>query len=884
VDQAPSGASVRAELEALAVELGRLVAEGRDGSELARLRATKLDAILAAHFARACAACAIAIARAPIVLAAAGSFGRGAMALASDVDVRLVAIEDGKRTRALADAILYPLWDAGLSVGHQLATPSEMLALAKDDVATATALFDLRTIAGDARAVVAMVAKFVSRVRARPADFARRLAEDSTKRHERYGDSVYLLEPDVKLGRGGFRDLEVARWMLAALEESKGDPLAALVARGALAPSELRAALDAEAFAWRVRNRLHAIAKRRSDRLTFDAQEALAETLGYVRYEAETDGAQATERFMQDHYVHARAISRVHDRATSVALRATRNARSATKPKELGGGLVVASGAIAFADPAAIARDPAIALRAYAAAVSHGLPIDDQARDAIARTAVDPAACAALRANAEAAATFVALLCHVPEVAALGGSIARELHDVGFLLAMIPEFLPVTGRVHHDVYHVLTVDVHSVAAVDCLRALARGELAREHPLASRLAAEIARPRPLFLAALLHDVGKGHPDRNGSRRNHSVSGAELCDAVLPRLGFSADELADARSLVLHHLAMYHLATRRDLDDSATAQELASIVRGREGLRDLFLLTVADITTTSPAAMTSWKAHMLEELYLRAEAVLAGGTSAAFVDEERVARVLAEVVRCGGPADFVRSMPMRYVLATPPASIAAHAKIAASRGERSVVVGLGPRHTPRDFEVCVVARDRHGLLARIAAALAASRLEVSAAHVSTRTTARGEREAVDVFTVRDASPRADDDTRVLAQVERDLSALCEERVAPSDWLAQRLGARPAWAARKTPDVQTRVVFDERTSPHHTIIEVFAKDQPGLLFRLAHALEDAGLGISLSKINTEGTKVADVFYVQERDGRKVEDRARLKEIHERLIDAVR
>ncbi|HEY1957147.1 MAG TPA: [protein-PII] uridylyltransferase [Polyangiaceae bacterium] len=853
---------VRAALGRVDAALEGALAKGEDGAALGRMRARLLDDVLAEHFAAACASVGVDVGRAPVVLAAAGSYGRGAMALRSDVDVRLLAVGKAGAARALADAILYPLWDAGLAVGHQLALPGEMLALAKDDLATSTTMFDLRAVAGDAGAVRALVEKFAARAKTRAAEMARSLAEDTRRRHERYGDSVYLLEPDVKLGAGGMRDIEVARWMLAPLA-SPGDPLAVLVAHGALDARELEAALAAESFAWRVRNRLHALAGRRSDRLTFDAQEALAVALGYG------SSSEATERFMQDHYVHARAISRVRDRATSFSTRKRAGSRVRTKP--IGPELVLAAGAVAFAEAGVLERDPTAALRAYAESVRLGAPLDEATRDAIARMTGHGDRSAALRASAEAAALFVDL---VPEV-------ARELHDVGLLLAMIPEFLPVTGRVHHDVYHVLTVDVHSVAAVDCLRQLARGDLSSAHPLASRLAAEIVRPRPLFLATLLHDVGKGHAA--GERKNHSVSGAELCDVVLPRLGLDAEETADARALVLHHLAMYHLATRRDLDDPSTIEELCRIVRGREGLRDLYLLTVADITTTSPAAMTSWKAHMLEELYLRADARLAESTAPGR-DDERQRAVRAAVGAIDPEAEsFVATMPMRYVLATPVASIALHARLARARGERAAVVGLGPAHASRgESEVCVVARDRPGLLARIAAALAASRLEVSAAHIHTRASGE-EREAVDVFFVRDPSGEESGVARKLAGVERDLGALCEERESASELVASRLGSRATWASRRTPDVPTKIVFDERTSPRHTIIEVFAKDRPGLLFRLSRAIEESGLGIALSKINTEGTKVADVFYVQELDGRKVEGKKRLDEIRARLESAI-
>jgi len=881
---------IREELMQADAALQAELARGNDGLELARARARMLDATLARHFERTCAGLEVKPEAAPVVLAAAGSQGRGAMALCSDVDVRLLL--RGRATaaaRALSEALLYPLWDAGLNVGHQLLEPSEALALAKDDLSTATALLDLRALAGDAAVVSALRQRFVKRLRPSNGAFMRMLAADTKGRHERFGDSVYLLEPDVKLGTGGLRDLEVARWAAASRGEPRVggvEPLELLVEGGALDRRELDAALEAEGFLWRVRNRLHAAAKRRSDRLTFDAQEALAVAMGYARGSGEVEGrAEAVERFMQQYYVHARAITRVAERALSWC--AAKPSRKG-KVTPLGGGLLLRDGAVALADPSALLGDPALALRVYAACSRYGAPIEDATKDAIARAASEPAFGEALRASAEAAALFVELLCEVEEAPVGGGSIPRELQGAGLLLAMLPEFLPVTGRVHHDVYHVLTVDVHSVAAVDCLRALARGELAAAHPLATRLGAEIARPRPLFIATLLHDIGKGHPGKDGSRKNHSQSGAELCEVVLPRLGFGPDEVADARALVLNHLTMYHLATRRDLDDPGTVDELCRIVRGREGLRDLYLLTVADISTTSPTAMTSWKAHMLEELYLRADAKLAGGTTP--FDEQRVGAVRAEA-RSHWPEGaaeidaFVDSMPMRYVLGTPAASVALHARLAQQRDGRLAVVGLGPVRGARpERELFVVAKDRPGLLARIAAALTASRLEVHAAQIHTRKTASGEAEAVDVFFVRDpVDDAASSVERKLARVQADLTDLCEERTTAEALLADREGTRSPWATRATPDVPTRVVFDERTSPHHTIVEVFAKDRPGLLFRLAHALEELRLSIALSKINTEGTKVADVFYVDELDGGKVEGKARLAAIEAKLLEAL-
>ena len=348
----------------------------------------------------------------------------------------------------------------------------------------------------------------------------------------------------------------------------------------------------------------------------------------------------------------------------------------------------------------------------------------------------------------------------MPEVPLKRGSIAGELHEVGLLLAMIPEFAPVTGRVHHDVYHVYTVDVHSVAAVDALRALCRGENAHDRPLASRLAAEIARPAPLFLATLLHDVGKGYPDASGSRKNHSVTGAELCDTILPRLGVSPEDAAEVRALVRDHLVMYHVATRRDLDDPATTKDFCAQVRGREGLRDLYLLTVCDLTTTSPTAMTSWKARMLDELYFAADASF-GGEDAFDVARTQRVKDAAVSVWQGKRADlvaFLASMPERYLLSNAPEAICAHARVALDRAHerRAVHAALVPSRHPEVSELCVVAEDAPGLLARIAAAITASRLEVLGAQVYSRRVgpraaqarSGGASEAVDLFWVRDA----------------------------------------------------------------------------------------------------------------------------------------
>ncbi len=822
----------------------------------------------------------------PLTVAATGSFGRGAVALRSDLDLRFVCAKEPPREEDV-EAFLYPLWDARIAVGHQILRVDDVLELALQDLSTATSLLDLRALRGETTLVRALLDRAFDGLfgEAHLAAFLQRLEEERDGRHARFCGSVYLLEPDVKNGAGGLRDLDHARW--AARARYRFDPRAPtfreLVHVGVLLPREGEELSAAEDFLWCVRNRLHVHADRRSDRLTFEEQEAIAAELDYGSEPS------SVERFMQDYYQHARAVVRGCERILSLAMPSPKR-RLRPHEMDLGGGVRSFDGQITMTAATDLHTDPALALRVYRTAMTRSMPILPFAREAIARAAAEPSFGEALRKSTEAARLFGELVCSNLELSTralstpvrAGRSVLGELHDVGLLLAMIPEFCKVTGRVHHDVYHVYTVDVHSVAAVDCLRALARGELVSVHPLASRLAVEVAQEGRLYFATLLHDVGKGYPDRDGSRAKHSESGAQLAETIAPRLGFGEADTRAIALLIRNHLTMYHVATRRDLDDPSTIEEFARVVDSREALRNLYLLTVADITTTSPQAMTAWKARMLDELYFLTDAFLSGNR------EERPsvrAQVASPSVPDAFSQAFLRSMPERYFLATPPATIAAHLEVAYSRGADSFALGLAPDQdlpaASELLELCVVADDRPGLLARIAAALTANRLEVLSAQVYSRTTERGA-EAVDVFSLRDRQEAdAEQRERTLRAVRTDLRRLLDDGLDPKELVRQYLG-RPSTSPRRTPSVTPEVVFDDRASPQHTVVEVFAKDRPGLLFALSQALSDLGLTIALSKINTEGAKAADVFYVSDLRGDKLPP-ARFAEVREAILRCV-
>jgi [protein-PII] uridylyltransferase len=830
--------------------------------------------------------------RVPIVVGAVGGFGRGELGWKSDLDLWFVTEESAERARPIAEALLYPLWDAGVSVGHRVATIDELVEAAREELPTATSLLDFRRLAGEpalAQKLEARAHDGVFSERELPA-FLGRLEVEVRERYKRFGDSVYLLEPDVKSGAGGVRDLSVAMW--AARARFRTASVGDLLRVGFVSQRESEEITSAEDFLWKLRNYLHRHANRRSDRLTFDEQESLACLMGYEQRVTalEADRVEAAgamvEAFMSDYYRHARVVLRVRDQITARAMPLLERRRP--RVVDLGGGLESFNDQVTFTKVAALEENPALAFKLYTTAVSRGLPVLPFARDVVMRATAAPEFCEALRRSPQAAEAFVELVSSSEKAAFHNGSILAELHDVGLLVAMIPEFLPVVGRVHHDVYHVYTVDVHSVAAVDRLRALARGELAREQPLASRIAAEVPRPAVLYLATLLHDVGKAI----GSR-DHSQRGAEMARTILARLGFAEPDIEDACHLIAQHLVMYRVAARRNLEDPETVSEFARVVRGREGLRHLFLLTVADLSTTSPTSMTKWKSHMLDELFLSTDRWLDSSPTSLAARLETIKAKVARHWRAEDDpqflAEYLGTMPEGYLLSNGPEEIANHARVALRGRDLVVSAEVVPSRRAEVAELCVVTGeragplcvvtpDRPGLLASISAAIAANGLDVHAAQVHSRRLNDGTLQAVDLFWITDRHQDPDGFELALQKLERDLRSVLGGSVTPEELMRSRTTGR--LSERPAPPIATQVSLDNRSSATHTVVEVVTRDRPGLLFTLSRTFHELSLTIGVAKINTEGTRVIDVFYVTHLDGGKVEEAADEQRVREALL----
>ena len=847
---------------------------GDPGVATARSHARALDGLLSALYCAANAATR-ALGREPrgrLALVAVGGYGRSTLGLHSDVDVVFLCDDsDDPFVGALAEGLLYPLWDLGVDIGHAVRSVGETLHLAREDIRTATTLIDFRRVAGSGSLLDDLERGAREQIfEPYLLEFLAALEQDTETRHRRFGGSLYLLEPDVKQGRGGLRDMDVAEWAARARWGARNEQ--DYVRTGALLAREVRELEDAREMLWRVRNLLHLRAGRQQDRLTFGDQEEVAQELGFV------DGVTlGVEQFMQAYYRHARIVALTAERMLDRA-RPRHRTRAATFRK-LAHGIILADGAISLERPQRLDGDPALAFRFYRQALRYHKRPDHSALDAIARIAPDKRWRLRLQDSEEATQLFLALLKNVDKSPFRSGSTVAELHEVGLVCAMIPEFDPLVGRVYHDVFHVYTADIHAITALERLQALTRGDSGLRS-LSARLAVEAPRRLPLFLAVLLHSVGRTRG------RGQEEAGARLAQSVALRLGLSAIDAEHVAWLVRNQNSLYRWATQRDIHDPQGLNEVVKLVETPERLRDLFLCTVSIIATVNPKAMTSWKARALEDLYLATLAQIESGSAPAQTENRVVDVKLQAIVGFAGDAgqeelqSFIDEMPDRYFLANPVDVVRRHARISRDRAEGIATVRVGPGPSEDVDEVVVVSADRSGLLADLTAVFAAHDLSILTAQLYTRRRKTGD-EVFDVFWVKvgDNTPTP---AKLAEALQEDIAHRVTNRISAQDLIA-RQSRPPPWSVRPGPDVPTHISVDNNASLRYTVVDVFTRDRRGLLHEIARTLHQLDLTIALAKVNTEGQSVADVFYVADADGNKVRDPDRLRRVEQALYDRI-
>jgi [protein-PII] uridylyltransferase len=799
-----------------------------------------------------------------------GGYGRGELNPFSDVDLLfLYPWKVNPFVESVAEKILYSLWDTGLQVGHAVRSVPECARLAARDFKVKTALLDARFLCGDSELAMdfdRIVETDI--VRRNPDRFLKEAVAQTAERHRQYGSSVFLLEPHVKEGEGGLRDLHGALWM--ARVKFKVRSLREIVQKGVVPQSELDLVLASQDFLWKVRNTLHFLTASHHDQLTFEHQERVAATLGYH----DADERRAVEEFLRDYYLHAARIRRFGQLVTDRCLETNRSYHRIGRifSRRIRPGLRIQGGEIVIDDPT-ILQDPANAVGVFVESQRHGVEIGSRARELLVGTAP---AIEAARPEPSVVQGFLEVLRGRARIAPT----LRTMHDIGVLGAIVPEFGQLRCMVIRDFYHIYTVDEHTLRGIMELEALGAGDQRASCPLLTQVMHEIERPQVLYLAMLLHDIGKGHG------HGHSDRGARLAEGVARRMRFDDDEVAQVERLVRHHLLMSHVAQHRDLHDDRVIVDFAKHVGSVEVLKKLYVMTFADMRSVAPNVWNNWRDLLLGELYMRALELFEKGELLEEAREARVERVKDRLRRALADREPLQNavehtlatMPGSYFLTTPEQSFPHHVELLHDfrNGGGALVTSI--RHFPdREFsEFTVCAADRPGLFSMIAGVLAAHGMNIVGAQITTSQ----DGVALDVFRLSHAesTDRVLDEER-WQRVRETLEGVLAGRVSVEQ-LVER-SQRPTVLSRRTmPTIPTSVTFDLQDSDHYSLIEVSAQDQIGLLFTITNTLYRQGCLIHLAKISTVLHHVYDVFYVTDSSGRKIQDWRRMEE----LCEAVR
>ncbi|GAC1497389.1 MAG: [protein-PII] uridylyltransferase [Steroidobacteraceae bacterium] len=776
------------------------------------------------------------------------------MAPFSDLDLMFLTAKTAtaEQQRA-AEAMLHLLWDLRLKVGHSVRSVPQLIGLAKKDMTVRTAFLEARWLWGDEKIFGDAVRRFKKDVvTGTAAEFVSAKLAERDERHVKMGDSRYVVEPNVKDGKGGLRDLHALYWIGKYVHNVERP--ADLVKAGLLTAAEFRRFDRAERFFWAVRCHLHLLAGRAEERLNFEYQPRIAQIMNY----ADRPGKSAVERFMQFYFLNAKTVGDL----TGVFLAqldeqlATKGFRFALptirrRPKRLGG-FVLDRGRLSIPSEQFFRVKPIRLLGLFALAAREGLGIHPTAMRAASRDCglIDRE----LREDSEANALFMEALTSLnhPE------TVLRWMNEAGVFGRFIPDFGRVVAQMQFDMYHHYTVDEHSIRAIGLLAAIERGELKNDHPISTAIFRQIASRRALYVAVLLHDIAKGR------RGDHSVLGADIALKLGPRLGLDVGETETVSWLVRHHLLLSSTAFKRDLADSKTIEDFVRQVQSPERLRMLLILTVVDVRAVGPGVWNDWKRSLLRTLFEAAEERLRLGHKqhgrGTLVQERQ--RQLSQQLnwKASAARAHARRLPDSYWLAEPAAWQLANARqVAAAEAQfgdapQSVVVEDDSKSGAT--RVSVFTRDRAGLFYRVCAGLASAGANIIDARV--HTTRDGM--ALDNLLVLDARGQPYTDRRLRGRLTKAVERALTGEVPPP------AGVEPQ-RRTKAFEVAPSVAIADRASTRTTVVEVNARDRAALLAGLAGAIHDQGHTVHSAHIATFGERAVDVFYLTRGDGKKLD-----------------
>ncbi|MFQ5539322.1 MAG: [protein-PII] uridylyltransferase, partial [Candidatus Binatia bacterium] len=698
--------------------------------------------------------------------------------------------------------------------------------------------------------------------------YIRRKLEETRVRREHYGESVYLLEPDIKEGEGGLRDIHTALW-ISKIKWGVKD-LNELDVRGVLSPNDLSQLKHSQDFLWQVRNELHFGSGKHQDQLTFEEQERIAVALGFKDDRA----VKGVESFMRTYYLHAAQISRM---AATVINRATGDPEPPQRKgqslgREIREGVHISKGTLWVSKPAIFSEHPENLISIFADAQRYRAEVGHGTREILRKHLglIDER----FFRSAAPAATFLQILRRSERVY----ETLLDMHRSGVLGAFIPEFGQLLCMVQHDYYHIYTVDQHSLRAIKEFERLKAGEFNESPPLLPHLARELDKTEVLRLGILFHDIGKG---RGG---DHSQTGTRIARKIARRLRLNVDDSVQLGFLVRTHLILSHTAYRRDIEDEKQVINFALSVGSIGNLKMLYLLTYADTRAVGPEVWNNWKGSLLENLYVRALRVLEELEKGEFQRGDRrskvrriQARLRRRLSRQFAPEKvrrFVDGMPDRYLLTTPEEEIPFHFGIMEQYSDQPFISSV--RHFPESeySEMVICTKDRPGLFARITGVFAAMGMDILSARITTRKDGL----ILDVFRISHLGrPEIVMEPGRWARIQSTLESVLTESVD----IARLVGAagQPLLFKRPAPKVPTVIQVDNGTSEDFTVFEVYTQDRIGVLFTITYELHQLGVSIHVAMISTNVDQVADVFYVTDEGGEKIQDKKRLETIRQAL-----
>ncbi|WP_412050876.1 [protein-PII] uridylyltransferase [Hoeflea sp. Naph1] len=809
-----------------------------------------------------------------MTVTAVGGYGRGTLAPGSDIDLLFVLpYKKTPWTEQVVEWILYILWDMGLKVGHATRNVDECIRLSRSDMTIRTAILEARFLCGAQALFDDLSERFEKEVvEGTGPEFIAAKLHERDERHRKAGDTRYLVEPNVKEGKGGLRDLNTLFWIAKYFYHIRDTK--ELVGLGVLSRREFNLFEKAEDFLWAVRCHMHFLTGKSEERLSFDIQRDIAAGLGYQDH----PGLSAVERFMKHYFLVAKDVgdltrifcAGLEDQQAKQAPGLTGAiSRFANRPRKIPGTLdfLEDKGRINLADADVFKRDPVNIIRLFHLADIRGLEFHPDALKRVTRSL--RLINADLRNDEEANRLFMSILTsrRTPAI------ILRRMNEAGVLGKFMPEFGKIVAMMQFNMYHHYTVDEHLIRTVSVLSGIDKGEDSREHPLASKLFPGIEEREVLYVAAFLHDIAKGRPE------DHSIAGAKVARKVCPRLGLSANQTELVAWLIEEHLTMSMVAQSRDLNDRKTITDFAEKVRSLERLKMLLVLSVCDIRAVGPGVWNGWKGQLLRTLYYETELMLSGGFSEVS-RKQRAAQsleALSEGLADWDEVDRTAYLKLHYepyLLAVPIEEQLRHAHFirdADKDGKRlATMVRTNAFHAIT--EITLLSPDHPRLLSVVTGACAAAGANIADAQVFTTSDGR----ALDTILINRELPDDEDELRRAASIGR----MIEDVLAGKAHIPEVI-ARKTRGKRKNRHftVKPQVNLSNALSNKFTVIEIECLDRSGLLSEVASVLSDLSLDIASAHITTFGEKVVDTFYVRDLVGQKITNENRQNNIAARL-----